>query len=203
MADKKFVSGDSSDVEQVLVHLSPRASRLNRDRLMFLAGRASGETIPQPRRRIGLTLWAWSMTAVATVLLGVLLLHHPVPRTIHEIVYVEKPAATVPNAVVPGRKAATPRKTISKRRKEAAKFRLSGPLRTVNQPPTARPRLPEHPNYLQLRQFVLTYGVDAWLPPDYERTVAPTASPLTNRQLLRELLGHKEHEREPSGGASL
>ena len=89
----------NSEFEQSLSSLAPRAARLDRDRLMFLAGQASGGRQPpvvmasSPASR-----WSWpaafsAMTALAASLL-VMLLNRPEPQVIERIVRV--PAAASP-----------------------------------------------------------------------------------------------------------
>ena len=96
---------DRNELEAALGALVPRAERLNRDRIMFLAGQASvasnrwpaatpGTT--GPRRRAG---WAWpaafvTMTGVAASLLVALTIR-PAPQVTERIVerIVTAPAA--------------------------------------------------------------------------------------------------------------
>ena len=73
-------------LEAALAALVPRAERLDRDRLMFEAGRESVLKSASRGR------WAWpalstAMTALAGARL-VLLVHRPEPRVVERIVYV-------------------------------------------------------------------------------------------------------------------
>jgi hypothetical protein len=85
--------------------LAPRPAGLDRDRLMFRAGRASA-----PRG------WAWPLAATAStaaaVALGVLLWARPEPRTVERVVYVpaerSQPAPGEPS-LSPGADGTTPR----------------------------------------------------------------------------------------------
>lgn len=83
-------------IEAELAELAPREDRLDRERLVFLAGRASaspGDTEP----RAELRRWAWptafaGMTAIAAGLL-VMVLARPEPGVVERIVYVPRPHA--------------------------------------------------------------------------------------------------------------
>ena len=83
-------------LEADLATLRPRSDRLDRDRLMFLAGQASaGRPVP-PRRNGVRRIAAWAATMAATAAAAValtLVLGHPSPRGVERVVYV--PAATV------------------------------------------------------------------------------------------------------------
>jgi len=79
--------------EARLAALTPRPDRLDREALLFEAGRASAEVGSRHR-------WAWpsafgAMATVAAVLLAVVLLQ-PDPQPVVEYVYVERPAEPEP-----------------------------------------------------------------------------------------------------------
>jgi len=62
-------SEDARNIERLLRSLEPRASRINRDRLMFLAGEAS--VLASRRTRFtGYRVWAWPAATVCSVCLG-------------------------------------------------------------------------------------------------------------------------------------
>lgn len=75
---------DLSALEAALASLTPRADRLDRDRLMFLAGRASAAPPPSPRLRTWQAAFA-AMSAVAASLL-VALVVQPGPQVVERIV---------------------------------------------------------------------------------------------------------------------
>jgi len=67
-------------IEAELALLAPRSDRLDRDRLIFLAGRASGLALAHATPSTSLGRWCWpaataSITAVAAALLVTLLVH--------------------------------------------------------------------------------------------------------------------------------
>jgi hypothetical protein len=73
-------------VEAALASVGPRPSRLDRDQVMFLAGRASVGDRTGPRAAWG-RRWAWPaafslMTAVAATLLVTLLVRQPEPQRV-------------------------------------------------------------------------------------------------------------------------
>lgn len=62
-------SEEARNIERLLQSLEPRASRINRDRLMFLAGEASMGASRQTRfGRV--RVWAWPTATVCSVCLG-------------------------------------------------------------------------------------------------------------------------------------
>lgn len=91
------MSKDPSDpeltaLESALRDLIPARSRLDRDRLMFEAGRASVEPSTSSRGR-----WAWpslaASLAVVAITEGAVLASRPAPRVVERVVIVkEKPA---------------------------------------------------------------------------------------------------------------
>jgi hypothetical protein len=88
-------------VEADLALLRPREDRLDRQRLIFLAGQASVSEAGH-RQRTSFQRWAWpasfgAMTAVAGSLL-VLLLVRPEPQVIERLVYVPSPSTPAKSA---------------------------------------------------------------------------------------------------------
>ena len=62
-ADMNGLSAEDRNLERSLKSLVPRASRLNRDRVMYLAGQASAEIGKHsPPRR--LARWIWPATTI-------------------------------------------------------------------------------------------------------------------------------------------
>ena len=86
------VDPDLAAFEAALLPLVPSPSTVDRDRLMFLAGQASGRR----RRRAP---WLWFGTALAATVaagvLGVMLATRPQPGAVERIVYVASPQPDV------------------------------------------------------------------------------------------------------------
>ena len=95
MADEER-NEDLDDLEAALASLSPRGSRIDRDRLLFLAGRASAEPTSgsSVRRR-----WLWPAATAASLtaacVLGALLAVRPETPVRRQIVYIEQPKNTI------------------------------------------------------------------------------------------------------------
>ncbi len=142
-------------LEQALAALAPAPGRLDRDQLMFRAGRAS-----VPRRG-----WLWPATAAALVLLssglGLTLALRPDRPAVERIVYKykERPAPVQPQrAVTPDRPRVAP----------AAAAPAEDPS------PAATP-------HLRLQEQILRWGLDAV--PDLPASPAPEPA-LTRERLL-------------------
>jgi len=169
--------------------LAPRGG-LNRDRLMYLAGQAAAEP---SSARIG--RWAWPTGTAALVVLSATLTALLVlrqPQVVVRMVYVPAPAAAPIEATTGADVSLPPRSNESPSMRQSRDPLDAAPRDDT--PPTLRmiggpPRLGPQPTYGQLRDAVLTWGVDA-LP---EQTAAtggassPTA-PLGQRELLKALL---------------
>ncbi len=121
------------EVEALLGGLKPARVIVDRDRLMFKAGRGSA----CQRSR-----WVWPgiAAALAVSLVGVLL-HRPAPQQVERIVYV--PAELAQPSVPPGPAISPAMPTFEPR------------------PAPVLPTIPNEGNYLQLRREVLEHGVDA------------------------------------------
>lgn len=87
-------------VEAALASLTPTRSGVQRDRLMFLAGRASQADGALLRRRRRFTVWLWPCATAASLLvaavLGVVWAAGGRPEVVERVVYV--PAAAGPAA---------------------------------------------------------------------------------------------------------
>jgi hypothetical protein len=122
---------DLSRLENALRGLAPVPVQLDRDRLMFDAGRA-----------IHPTGWKWPLAtgalSVVAVVLGVCLFMRPEPRVVERIVRVYVPAQPLPAPAPP-----TP-----------------GPDSTPGEFTSPGPTLPGTSGYLQLQEQVLRWGLD-------------------------------------------
>ena len=195
------------DPEALLRRLRPRASGIDRDRLMFLAGQASAElqfrgehvatewcdspsrtsttrsVAPQLDRARRRWLWpaATSLATCASIVLAVLLANRPEPRVVREIVYVERPVPPSPDTSV-----ATSRQNDAQHVRDRA---------DDTRPASAPRRLPAYAgpadSYLALREIALTQGVDA-LPKSSGGGESGAA--VTSRELLETMLKSSEPE---------
>jgi len=165
---RERLNADLAGVEAALAALRPSPSALHRDRLMFLAGQAAG------RRRGRLVSWMWPCTSAAAVtaacVLGLLLLERRKPEAVERVVYVQRdrPAGVRDQ---PGRSPWT-----------ANQARL----------PVTATSAAEDLRYLELRQLVLTHGVEAlpeFQPGDTPRGGEPVSPPTQGRMLGRLLDG--------------
>jgi hypothetical protein len=98
------LSGELTEIEAALGSLTPRASGVERDQVMFLAGQASaGRTDTLRRRRIA--IWLWPCATAASLLVaaafGTLWAAGTHSTSVPQIVYVpvERPATTLQTAV--------------------------------------------------------------------------------------------------------
>jgi len=93
---EKRLNEELAAVEAALGSLQPKSTALDRDRLMFLAGRAAAERKP--------TAWLWPLATAATTLVaitfGTMLATRDGPQVVERVVYVrptqqaDKPPAT-------------------------------------------------------------------------------------------------------------
>lgn len=169
----EHLTPDLRAFEAALAALAPKAAALDRDRLMYEAGRASLAT-PHVAPRGG---WAWpaafsAMSAVAASLLLALVLRPP----------------TVVERMV--RRAATATVAETQQRDEPAigegsLVQAGGALTAQRTDARAHQPAPE-PSYLDLRDRVLAMGIDTWQPP--ARVIQTESQPQpTYRELLIEL----------------
>ena len=193
-AGETFDPQELTSIERALGSLVPRPSGIDRDRLLFLAGRASVENAPAAV----FGRWAWPAatllsSATAAVLL-VLLLSRPAVDGGAQIARGNDSSA----------QQAQPQLTLETKTDHPAGSREPGSSDDTAGPPVfgfagaaapKRGELPDQPNYLQLRAYVLAYGVEA-LPvrepagsADRPASATPqNDAPRTQRELLRELL---------------
>lgn len=176
--------------------LAPRESRIDRDRLMFLAGQQSA-AVPRTGRR-----WLWpaatAVSTVAAVVLAVLLALRPEPAVVQIVrnVYVDRsapPAAeTAPAKPLPDSPAIIAEAPAPPRRSPVEPWR---PLReSAADLPSFDADRPA--GYLALRQRVLAYGVDALSPPAPSPALASAlqSRPETYGQLREEYLPRPDAE---------
>jgi hypothetical protein len=172
----------NSEFEQSLSSLAPRAARLDRDRLMFLAGQATrqasgGRQPPDDLdRRVAradspASRWGWpaafsAMTALAASLL-IMLVNRPEPQVIERIVRV--PAAASP--AIASRSAELGRQAIE-----------SEPPFS---PAPGRPAFGE--SYLHARDQVLAFGLDSWMQSNPSRSSTAESAPTSYRELREKL----------------
>ncbi len=197
MSEQERLPEDLKALEAQLASLVPRTDRLDRERLIFLAGRESAVAEhARPARRAG--RWTWpaafaAMTAVAAALM-VMLLVQPDPEVVTR--FVEVPAEPArPDTIVPA-----PQVKPS--------FLDSEHVQT--QPPVAKPAgssfwaavglpwLEDHSEnrfgrarpYPRLVQQILAEGLDSWQRPPSAVTPStqPAVAPVPNRQFLERLL---------------
>ena len=196
-------------IEAALASLTPRTDRLDRERLIFLAGQQSvcthtKGTVPfslrenrdSPRAR-----WGWpaafaAMTAAAASLLVAPLIQPPEPRV--EVRIVKVPVEPARNEVALGPDAPAP---------------AEGPhLRPPPEDPEPSPkpvagsglfalvgldwaqlynrdRLGSETSYPGLRDRVLREGIDSWPAPSPGADVKSTSAPVPYRKLLNRVLG--------------
>lgn len=198
-------------LEAELASLNPRADRLDRDRLIFLAGQQSvvagaGRTGTVPislrdNRDSPRVRWAWpaafaAMTAVAAALLVMVFRFEPQV----EVRVVKVPVERTGNGkLVPGPEAPRP----------PSEGPRLGPLPEGPEPsprPAAgsgllalvgldweqlydRDRFGSETSYPGLRDRVLREGVDSWPGPSPVADVKPASAPLPYRKLLNRVLG--------------
>lgn len=162
-------------VEAALARLAPAPANLDRDRLLYLAGRASA----------GGRQWAWpTVTAAAMLLaagLGIALALRPAPPVVERIVtiVVKEPAPPVPEA--PSEPPA-PRPVVVR----------------------AEARDPDWSDYLRLRQQVSRWGVDALPAPRSMHLIDPPgASRFDDPEQLLDRPGWpgRHRAREPGGSS--
>lgn len=172
----------------MLGKLLPRPSRLDRDRLLFLAGQAS-VCSPAPLRQPERRRWLWpavsAVSTAAAIALAVLLALRPEPRVVREIVYLGRPEPSRAETEEPGVVAPEfARKAFGSTGRAMAESTGSGGGFTG-------------PNYLELRRRVFEVGLAA-LPEPAPSSGGPNEAAATQREMLREFLGDAEPAEAPA-----
>jgi hypothetical protein len=177
---------EQQELERALSMLRPAASRIDRDCFLFLAGRASADSV-RPGAAFGRWIWpgATFVSSLAAVVLLALLVTRSEPRTAHEgLIEAKHDQPPVPVVAASGSSAL----------EQSAPFvdRSTVPAPTADE--TARAMAAES-NYPRLRSFVLAYGIDA-LPEPAPIQKSDSASqrddePATVRELLRQTLKNR------------
>ncbi len=186
---------DRNELEAALGALVPRTERLNRDRIMFLAGQASVQSknsqpaIPPgttgPQHRAG---WAWpaaftTMTGVAASLLMALVIR-PAPQVTERIVerIVTAPAAPQEPAAAIAKRFVEPEAAAPSPAEVA-----TSPDRLVWEPfPQPAVSAEQELSYPELRRQVLRHGLESWKPRAAESAVSGRADegPVSYREQL-------------------
>ena len=122
-----------NDVAAALTALAPRPPALDRDRILFDAGRASA---PRP--------WFWRMTAATTtscaIVLAAVLIFRPIPVPVDRVVYVQ--VAVQPSQLAPPKEDPIP-----------------SPAPAESEPPEPAYSWPTTP-YTRLEDRLLRWGLD-------------------------------------------
>jgi len=130
------VRQDLTGVEAALSSLRPTPTGVDRDRLMYLAGRAAAGSLDSPRPR---GWWVWPSATAASLLLAVTFATMWHARGEPMVVYRDRPVAAPQPAERPG-------------------------VATEEEVESASPRKEWRTDYLRLRRLVLTDGIDAAIP---------------------------------------
>ena len=193
---------DLKAIEAELASLSPRTDRLDRERLIFLAGQqsvASGDI--SPARHGG--HWGWpaafaAMTAVAATLLAMLLLW---PETPGEVRFVEVPVESpgdhdlATDGKLPARPpedrrvepSPEPREPSAEPVPRSSLFALVG-LEWMQR--YDRDRFSPDSRYPRLLDQVLAEGIDSWPSPAPVGGAKRASAPVPYRELLNQELGN-------------
>ena len=177
MADKqrpqRQLPDELEELQRALKSLEPLPGRLDRCRLMYLAGRASAGASPSGTSAAGAAQkrnWAWpastaAMTLVAATLAVALTVRpQPQPRIVQKTVYVKQPAADTPDS-----------------RRTLVFDQVPRRPASVDEPGGV---LPSPYLSMSMRRTVLEQGADA-LPDVVLSGIGP---PSTSRQMLESLL---------------
>lgn len=193
--DEHNAEPNLNSLESALAGLRPQSSRINRDRLLFEAGREAEQSRTRSTRR----LWSFStgVAAVAAASFGILLLQartqlaelqvalsqRPVPATVVSANAVERqmPERPAPRSEIPG-----------VARQASVGQAASGSSVVVQTPPGG------HGNYLALRNRALLLGIDAIADASVgsvDRTAAGASdAPATNRDLRQGYFNRSERQ---------
>jgi hypothetical protein len=175
---------DRSKLERALALLKPPASSIDRDSFLFLAGRASVETV-----RLGgpFGQWIWPaatfLSGLAAIVLAVVLVTRPAAAPVD--LPLVKSAPVTSNAIVdtnvpPPTDEAIPESSPNAPDQQLA---LSPPSRDE-----AARDLASGTNYPRVRSYVLAYGIDALPDPAPIRGQSLDDQPRSQHELLRAFL---------------
>lgn len=202
MSEEQELSGELKSLEAKLAALAPRADRLDRDKLMFLAGRESALT--EARRPNG-RLRRWSGSAAVAALsaaaaVAVMVLARPAPQVVERIV--EVPVSPQEDSA-PAPKHAPPQVPEAKEPAvPAGQPNVERPVGSTGgrgllaslgldwlSKDYARP-IDSVPSYLDLRRRVLTRGPDLPAPPPLTPGPSPSAGsePATYQHMRERLM---------------
>ena len=188
-------------MEAELSALRPRDDRLDRERLVFLAGQASamGRRLPG---RAAMGRWAWpgafaGMTAVAAGLLLALVLR-PGPEVVERFRIVRVPvemASPTGDADSPS----APRRRVFEPQPAAG---LWASPRTGTPPRPDWERFGSRAEYLQTLDRMLVWGVDPWRRPltVSGRGDSGSEAPVPYRQALETMLDDRARGEQPGAG---
>ena len=189
MAHEELRDEELRELESALASLRPRASGVDRDRLLFLAGQARSrgdgfEATPRRRYR-----WIWpaisAVSTAAAVVLGVLLALRSEPRVVREVVYIERPAEALAES------------TDAQSSPETEPLWPSSVTAAAEMETWPRDQgLPDH-NYLELRRRVFEVGLAA-LPEPSSTGGSTDGPPPTRQEMLREFLGDAQRDVLPN-----
>jgi hypothetical protein len=174
---------EQQELEQALALLRPTASSLDRDRFLFLAGRASAEEV-EP----GATFrrWMWPAATVVSSLAAVVLLVLLVMRTGPEANRTQRLEARGHKAPVPSVSPVAVESPVESPVETHSGVAEIAPLAPTAEE-TARALAPDS-NYPRLRSLVLAYGIDALPEPapiqKSESSSQAEQEPATVRDLL-------------------
>lgn len=186
MEHEELRDKELSELEAALGGLLPRPSRLDRDRLLFLAGQASALGTPAAPKQAGGRHRLWpavsAVSTAAAILFAVLLTVRPGPQVVREIVYVERPEASQPVTEEP-------------RGEGEPAIEAFGPFDVANES-TGRGPDGVTPSYLELRRRVFEVGLAAL--PEPAPAGGLDRAPATQREMLREFLGDQEPATAPA-----
>ena len=189
-------------IEAELAALSPREDRLDRQRLIFLAGQASAAG------RGGRSGWAWpaslaGMTAVAATLL-VMLLVRPEPRVVERVRVVEVPVGTKGSDLEKptgngGRKGESPSRAprfVSESAEPTIALAASGPS-WLGYRDWGRFR--SRASDLEMLDWMLAQGFDPWQRPVQSSIDGdqPAETPLPHHQWLKSMLDDQSRAKPP------
>jgi hypothetical protein len=199
--DKDVV--DQRDLERALAVLRPAGSQIDRDRFLFLAGRASAETV-RPGPAFGRWVWPAStvLSSVAAAVLAVLLVARAQPASNHLELVAGNDRIPVPAPSITEKTGATGQVVASRFSSHPVSGlgHIGSELQSRSTEPSVAPppadevarALAAGSNSPRLRSFVLAYGIDALPEPAPIRQSASDSKagdePRTEREMLRQSL---------------